>query len=259
MPSVRIIGLPIYGGSLSLAVNDIIKQNAEVEKRNLLISATGAHGLVYAKRTKTFRDILASFYLNLPDGVPSVWIGRLKGASLMERCYGPDFFREMIVSTKDKPINHYFCGGKEKVAEELKKICVRKFGNGHVVGTYSPPFREMSDEELNALAQDINSKHTDIVWIGLSTPKQEIFAHRLSKFTEVHFLCTVGAAFDFYTGNVKQAPKFIQRSGLEWLFRLLIEPKRLWKRYFEIVPKFLFYSITELVAERFHKNAIGEK
>ena len=132
---------------------------------------------------------------------------------------------------------------KPGVAEELKNVCGQTFNNNNIEGFYSPPFREMSDDEMKGFRKKFNNKNTDIVWIGLSTPKQEIFAYRLSKYTKVHFIITVGAAFDFYTGKVKQAPKYIQKAGLEWLFRLLMEPKRLWKRYFEIVPLFILVQL----------------
>ena len=105
----------------------------------------------------------------------------------------------------------------------------------------------MTVEELKKLANEINELGVNIVWIGLSTPKQEIFASRLRKYTKVDFICTVGAAFDFHTGNVIQAPKFLQNTGLEWLFRLVVEPKRLWRRYFEIVPKFIYYNLIEII------------
>ena len=165
----------------------------------------------------------------------------------MRRCYGPDFFAEMMKTTADKDVKHYLCGGKEGVAEELKGAVARNFNNFNIVGTYSPPFREMTDGELEELADRINSNNTNIVWIGLSTPKQEKFAYRLSKFTDVNFICTVGAAFDFHINKVRQAPKFLQKLSLEWLFRLLVEPKRLWRRYCEIVPKFIYYNLIELL------------
>ncbi len=177
----------------------------------------------------------------------------------MERCYGPDVFKEVIINTAQYSIKHYFCGGKDGVAEELKRVCEKKYNNFNIVGTYSPPFREMTDEELKALAADINNKDTNIVWIGLSTPKQEIFAKRLSEYTNVHFIITVGAAFDFHTGKVKQAPKWIQKAGLEWFFRLMMEPKRLWKRYFEIVPLFIWYNLLEFIkGDFFNYKTEGE-
>jgi N-acetylglucosaminyldiphosphoundecaprenol N-acetyl-beta-D-mannosaminyltransferase len=250
----KILSINLYPNNISTAIQKVIDVCSKNKKRNYLISATGAHGIITAQKNKNFMRILNSFYMNLPDGMPSVWLGRLKGAKQMERCYGPDFFKETIIATKDSPIKHFFCGGKSGVAEDLKRVCEEQFGNKNVVGTYSPPFRDMSDEELNELAKEINSLGSDIVWIGLSTPKQEIFAYRLSKFTNVHFICTVGAAFDFHTGKVKQAPKWMQNRGLEWFFRLMTEPKRLWKRYLEIVPLFIIYNLFEFIKGEFYKK-----
>ena len=243
---VKVLNINLYDCNINSAVNSIIKE-CSMLKSNHCVSATGAHGVITAYNDSEFKNILNSFYINLPDGMPGVWVGRLKGAKNMDRCYGPDFFMEVMTKSSKKNIKHFFCGGKEGVAEQLKIECARKFRNNNVVGTFSPPFREMSDEELNILAQTINNLDVDIVWIGLSTPKQEIFAYRLSKYTNVKFICTVGAAFDFHTGNVPQAPKFIQKIGMEWFFRLLMEPKRLYKRYFEIVPKFIYYNLIELL------------
>ena len=243
----KVLNINLYDLGLGNAVKEIILKCQNIERLNLCISATGAHGLIVAYNDENFKKVLDYFFISLPDGMPGVWVGRLKGAENMSRCYGPDFFRDIMIESSKKNIKHFFCGGKEGVAEQLKIECARKFRNNNVVGTFSPPFREMSDEELNILAQTINNLDVDIVWIGLSTPKQEIFAYRLSKYTNVKFICTVGAAFDFHTGNVPQAPKFIQKIGMEWFFRLLMEPKRLYKRYIEIVPKFIIYNLIELL------------
>lgn len=256
---IKILENRIYSFNINTIVSEIISLcNYNEAANNYCISATGAHGIVYAKKNIFFANILNSYYANLPDGMPSVWIGKLKGAKNMQRCYGPDFFKETVIATKNEMINHFFCGGKDGVAEELKKICEEKFNNKNIVGTYSPPFREMTDEELEGLARKINVLNTNIVWIGLSTPKQEIFSYRLSKLTNVNFICTVGAAFDFHTGNVKQAPDWIQKMGMEWFFRLVMEPKRLWKRYFEIVPLFIWYNLIEFIKGDFYKNNFME-
>lgn len=244
---VKVLDVTLFEENVPKAVDIVLAVWKQESKQNRLISATGAHGIVTARQDADFRQILDAFYLNLPDGMPSVWIGRWKGAKSMQRCYGPDFFRDVMISSKDLPIHHFLCGGKKGVAEELKRVCERKFGNSQVVGVYSPPFREMSDDEIERLADEINQANVDIVWIGLSTPKQERFALRLSKYTRVHFLCTVGAAFDFHVGLVKQAPSWMQKAGLEWLFRLIVEPKRLWKRYLKIVPLFMIYNIVDLI------------
>jgi N-acetylglucosaminyldiphosphoundecaprenol N-acetyl-beta-D-mannosaminyltransferase len=203
---VNVLNIPLYNFSLGTVVGEIIDQCLKNGKNNYCISATGAHGLVYSKKKSEFAKILRDYHYNLPDGMPGVWVGRLKGAKEMERCYGPDFFKNVFNQTATYDIKHYFCGGREGVALELKAACEEKFNNRNIVGTFSPPFRDMTEDELKILADNINSKNTDIVWIGLSTPKQEVFASRLSKYTNVHYIATVGAAFDFHTGKVKQAP-----------------------------------------------------
>ena len=251
---MKVLDIKIFDKNIPEAIKIIKEKIESKQKNNLLISATGAHGVITAKKNHNFKNILDNFFLNLPDGMPVVWLGKMKGAKTMERCYGPDFFKELISNTKSDTIRHFFCGGKEGVAEELKKVCEQKYNNYNIVGTYSPPFRKMTDGELENLAKDINSKNVDVVWVGLSTPNQEIFAHRLSKFTNVHCICTVGAAFDFNTGKVQQSPKFIQNIGMEWFFRLLMEPKRLYKRYLEIVPLFIIYNFIELLTGKFFIN-----
>lgn len=246
--SINVLDIPIFDEPLASIVNEILDvcQHHEL-KSNRIVSATGAHGLVYAKKNPEFAATLRSFDRNLPDGVPGVWVGRMKGARSMERCYGPDVFEQVMRMSSDLHIQHYFCGGKNGVAEQLREVCQRKFNNGRCVGAYSPPFGELSESDYQEIANMISQSKADIVWIGLSTPKQEMFAKKLSQYLNVHYIITIGAAFDFHTSRTKQAPKFIQRIGLEWLFRLLIEPKRLFRRYLEIVPLFIYYSVQDLL------------
>ncbi len=243
---MKVLGVDLFEKDIPTMVEMVIEECQNGQRLNRLVSARDAHGLVIALEDDTFRFIQNNFWVNLPDGMPIVWVGRWKGAKEMQRCYGPDFFAAVMRATAALTIRHFLCGGTEGVAERLKEVCAEKFGNSHVVGVYSPPFREMSEAELQDLAEQINRLAVDIVWIGISTPKQERFAYRLSRYTDVHYLCTVGAAFDFHTGRVRQAPKWVQRSGLEWFFRLITEPRRLWRRYAKIVPLFIFYNLREL-------------
>jgi N-acetylglucosaminyldiphosphoundecaprenol N-acetyl-beta-D-mannosaminyltransferase len=246
--TVPILGIPIYADSLNAAVDLVINHSlSNDEKRNLRVSATGAHGLVIAKKDNEFSGVLKTCFVNLPDGMPGVWIGKLKGKKKMERCYGPDFFKAIMKATARHPIKHFFCGGKTGVPEELAAVCGSMMNNKNIVGTFSPPFRPMIDQEMLDLGQRINTTAADILWIGLSTPKQELFAARLAEFVSVKFIITIGAAFDFFTGKVVQAPRFIQRSGLEWFFRLCIEPRRLYKRYFTVIPLFIAFNIAEII------------
>jgi N-acetylglucosaminyldiphosphoundecaprenol N-acetyl-beta-D-mannosaminyltransferase len=144
-------------------------------------------------------------------------------------------------------VAHFFCGGKPGVAEELKAATELKWGNKNVAGTYSPPFTPMQEADWAELVSKIKESNSQVVWIGLSTPKQEKFAYDLSKRVQVKFTITVGAAFDFHTGRFAQAPKWMQSAGLEWFFRLGKEPRRLWKRYIEIVPKFAILVMVDLI------------
>ncbi len=245
---IEVLGIQLYDKGFSNAVNTLIAAAlAPDEFKNLCVSATGAHGMIEANKNALLKKHLRNFYLNLPDGMPGVWVGRLKGAKQMQRCYGPDIFEAVMTGSSGTVIRHFFCGGKEGVAKELQEICVSRFGNRGVVDIFCPPFREMTEDEMQALGQRIDVSGAQIVWIGLSTPKQELFAARLSHYTNVCLIITVGAVFDFYTGKVKQAPRWMQRSGLEWFFRLSMEPRRLSGRYFEIVPKFIWLNIKEFL------------
>lgn len=246
---MKVLDIPLYDKGIDHAVHEIVADLSEnaLPEYPFCISATGAHGLVEAHKDQNFKQVLTDFHINLPDGMPAVWVGRMKGAKQMRRCYGPDFFRALMMASADLPIQHFFCGGKEGVAADLQKVCASDFGNSKVVGVYCPPFRELTHEEMQGLGQQIEASGAHIVWIGLSTPKQERFAMRLREYAKTRYIITVGAAFDFHTGRVRQAPKWMQNMGLEWFFRLLMEPKRLYKRYLEIVPKFIWLNIKEFL------------
>lgn len=247
---IEVLGIPLFNLGMKKAVRHVTEICETSDKENRCVSATGAHGLVFAKKNKEFSNVLRSFYMNLPDGRPAALVGKLKGAKEMEQCTGPDFFKAMMEETSQTQVKHFLCGGKEGIAEELKQNCEDKFGNYNIAGLYSPPFRVMTDDELKALGDEINSKDIDILWIGLSTPKQEFFARRLSQYVNVHFIITVGAAFDFHSNKIKEAPWIFQSLYMEWFFRLCNDPKRLWRRYLEIVPKFIFYNVKELLIKQ---------
>ena len=240
-----VLNIPMYNRDIPTIASGIIETCQSSKKRNRKVSATGAHGSVYAQKNPEFFQTLNSFTANLPDGQPMVWIGQLKRARKMRRCYGPDFFEEVMRKSADQPIRHFLCGGREGVADLLAKACGEKFSNHNICGTYCPPFLPVSDYDYKAIADIINEAEADIVWIGLSTPKQELFASKLAEFTKVHYINTVGAAFDFHTGSIQKAPRFISRMGMEWFYRLCQEPRRLFKRYAEIVPMFIYYNFKE--------------
>ena len=244
----RIGPVLLYAGGLERAVELVALELSERASEGVpkCVSATGAHGVVEASRDVSFRDVLNSFWLNLPDGMPAVWIGKLKGMRHMSRCYGPTFFQRMMQVTAQATAPYFLCGGKEGVAQELAMICADRFRNTQCVGTYTPPFSPMTEDLWNDLAASITQAGAKIVWIGLSTPKQERFAADLARRIRAKVIVTVGAAFDYHTGRLPQAPRWVQHSGLEWLFRLTVEPFRLAPRYASVVPRFILISLTEL-------------
>ena len=244
----KILNVSLFDEGLDEAVRQCLDQCSVAQPRlNKCVSATDAHGLVTAYRQPEFSALLDSFHWVLPDGMPSVWLGRWRGADQMTRCYGPDFFKQILTEGANLPVTHFFCGGQEGVADALKAAAGQKFGNHNVVGTFCPPFREMTDDELQNLANTINQSGANVVWIGLGSPKQERFARRLAQWTRVHFLVTVGAAFDFHTDRVVQAPAWVQRLSMEWFFRVLMEPKRLASRYVRVVPLFIWFNLKQFL------------
>ena len=145
---MKVLGTELYDKGLDCAVDEFIKL-ASKEANNLMVSPSDANVLVHARTNLTFKKILNKFYWNLPDGMPSAWILKLKGAKNATRCSGPDFFEEVLKKTSHLPINHYFCGGEDGTAELLKEK-VKEWGNNNVVGCYSPPFKVLSDQEIKA-------------------------------------------------------------------------------------------------------------
>ena len=249
---MKVIGTTLYNKGMQSAIDEFIEL-AQKEPENLLISPSDANVLVEARMNPTFRKVVDDYYWNLPDGVPSVWVLKLKGATNANRCSGPDFFKKIMIETASLPINHYLCGGAEGVADQLAAAC-KEWGNNNIVGTYSPPFGEMSEEQFQQLGKEISSGKTHVVWVGLGAPKQLYFSHKLRNYVKVQAILPIGAAFDFHTGRVKKAPKWIQKLGLEWFYRLVREPKRLFKRYIKVVPAFLFYNFLEVLSLKFFKN-----
>jgi len=192
------------------------------------IAVTGMHGVTEALQDHAFRRILNSSGLVVPDGMPLVWLGRRHGFGLKRRVYGPELMETLCRETGSK-YRHFFYGGMPGVPNRLAEMFNQKYGM-NVVGIYSPPFRPLNDEEEAHVRQLIDETQPDILWVGLSTPKQERWMHG-HRHLPVPVMIGVGAAFDLNSGNLQQAPRFMRENGMEWLFRLVMEPRRLWRRY----------------------------
>ena len=211
------------------------------------VCVTGVHGVMESQRDEVLRRIHNQAGLVTPDGMPLVWLSRIRGFRHVDRVYGPDLMLALCERSVVRGYRHFFYGGAEGVPEQLADSLRRRFPGLQVAGTYSPPFRPLTPEEDAEIVQMINEADADIVWVGLSTPKQECWmaAHVGGLMAPV--LIGVGAAFDFHTGRKPQAPRWMQRAGLEWLFRLLTEPRRLWKRYLINNPVFVMLAIAQLM------------
>ncbi|MSU69869.1 MAG: glycosyltransferase [Opitutaceae bacterium] len=200
-----------------------------------------AHGLTEARADPALRRIYNASWLTTPDGMPLVWLGP-RG---VQRVYGPDLLLAVCAAGRATGLRHYFFGGTPGVAEELReKLCAR-FPGLQVVGTFTPPFRPLAPGETAALRIAVARARPDVIWVGLSTPKQERFMAEHWQSLEAGVLIGVGAAFDFHSGRVRQAPRWIQRSGFEWLFRLCMEPRRLGLRYLKTNPLFVLRVLAQ--------------
>ena len=199
----------------------------------------GGLGVRESKRDSELLAIHNASGLTTPDGMPMVWAGRRAGATWMSRVYGPDLMLSVLERAAQRGWTSYLYGGNEGVPDLLSARLIERFPQLKVVGTYSPPFRALTPDEDEEIVARINESSADLVWVGLSTPKQERWmAAHVGRVT-APALIGVGAAFDFHAGLVPQAPSWMQRRGLEWLYRLGKEPRRLWKRYFRNNPAFV--------------------
>jgi N-acetylglucosaminyldiphosphoundecaprenol N-acetyl-beta-D-mannosaminyltransferase len=211
------------------------------------VCVTGVHGVMESQRDESLRHIHNTAGLVTPDGMPLVWLSRLQGRRHVGRVYGPDLMLELCERSVSKGYRHFLYGGSEEALEQLASNLQQRFPGLQVVGKYSPPFRPLTDEEDNQVVQMINETNPDIVWVGLSTPKQERWMASHMRRLTAPVLLGVGAAFDFHAGLKKQAPQWMQRSGLEWLFRLATEPRRLGPRYLVNNPLFVLLVLKQML------------
>ena len=244
IPYTNILGVKVSGLNIPLARGTIDRW---IHDRNQhYICVTGVHGVMESLQDKTLRQIHNRAGLVTPDGMPLVWLSQLNGLRHVSRVYGPDLMLAICEHSLARGYRHFLYGGADGVPERLADSLIARFPTLNVVGTYSPPFRAVTEQEDAAIIQMLNDAQPDIVWIGLSTPKQERWMAEHIGRVSAPVLIGVGAAFDFHAGLKKQAPLWMQRSGLEWFFRLSTEPRRLWRRYLINNPKFIYNILLQL-------------
>jgi N-acetylglucosaminyldiphosphoundecaprenol N-acetyl-beta-D-mannosaminyltransferase len=242
---VNILGIPIAAVNMKEVVA-FISSWIECGARTF-VTVTGVHGIMESQSDRELKSIHSSAGMCVPDGVPTVWIGKLYGHRDMRRVYGPDLMLEMMRISSARGYTHFLFGGKEGVATLLKARLEQKFPGIRIVGTFSPPFRPMNEQEEERLGQMIENLFPDIIWVGLSTPKQEKWMAAHCGKLNARVMIGVGAAFDFHAGLVRQAPGWVQQCGLEWFFRMCMEPRRLWRRYFYNNPRFIVLMLCQLL------------
>lgn len=241
VPATRILSIPVSTVNMQTAVETIMGWVAKQAAH--FICVRDVHGIMRAQNDPELAEIHDRAGLVTPDGMPLVWILHSRGYNASSRVCGADLVAALCEASIATGARHYFFGGKPGVAERMSVELTRQFPGLQIAGVSTPPFHPLSDQEDAVITGRIAAASPNIVWVGLSTPKQEYWMRDHVGLIPGATLIGVGAAFDFYAGDVKRAPPWMRGSGLEWLHRLLTEPRRLWRRYLLLAPKFVFQVI----------------
>lgn len=247
LPEYRALGVRVHAINKQQAIEEMQRGIAEGGRGNY-VAVTGMHGLSESKKDPRFRDILNRAFLVVPDGMPLVWLARFHKIPMERRVCGSELMESFCDATRGK-YRHFFYGGAPGVAEDLAGQLAKRYGI-QVAGIYTPPFRPLLPNEVEEVTQGVASSKADILWVGLSTPKQEKWMAEYGPHMDVPLMAGVGAAFDMNSGRLTRAPQWMQASGLEWFYRLLQEPKRLWKRYLVTIPEAAWDVSLELLGIR---------
>ena len=249
---VNVLGVQVSATNLAESVKQI---NSWIASRTpTYVCITGVHGVMESNRNPELLKVHNQAGLVTPDGMPLVYLSRLAGFKDAGRVYGPDLMAEMCKQSLQLGYRHFLYGTTPETLAALSVQLSQKYPGLKIVGTYSPPFRALTPQESTEIADTINSTSPDIVWVGLSTPKQELWMAKHRALLQAPVLIGVGAAFDFHAGKLRQAPRWIQPLCLEWLFRLVVEPRRLWRRYLTNNPQFLARLILQWLRIRKYES-----
>jgi N-acetylglucosaminyldiphosphoundecaprenol N-acetyl-beta-D-mannosaminyltransferase len=253
MSDVSILGVRLAAQEYDAAISDLLA--AVTERRQLRVIFATVHTVVEAGRDAALSNAIATAGKVFADGVPLVWVSWLRGAHGAQRVCGPDVLATLADRGRELNLRHYFLGGEPGVADELRHRLEIRFPGFVGVGSYSPPFRLLTAEENEAIVRKVNAARPDVLWIGLGSPKQEIWAASNEGRLEARLIMPVGAAFNFHSGRVPRAPKWMRQAGLEWLFRLAMEPRRLLGRYVTTNSRFVVMIAREEMRRRSDADA----
>ncbi len=243
-PRFNVLGVGVHALTLDGARDRILSAPREGPSR--IVCCCDVNSVCSARREARHRAILNRAFLTTPDGMPLVWLGRRNGHANVTRVYGPDLVLAVAAASATTGQRHYFCGAGPGTASLLAATLSSRFPGLTIAGTETPPFGDYSDAAIDAIAARIRAARADFIWIGLSTPRQEALMAALQPRLERGTLLGVGAAFDLLSGRIRQAPALVRRSGFEWLWRLVREPRRLGPRYLRNGPLFLGLIASQL-------------
>jgi N-acetylglucosaminyldiphosphoundecaprenol N-acetyl-beta-D-mannosaminyltransferase len=243
-PWYKVVGIRVDAVEMRDAIAQI-QHWISTGSRGNYVAVTGMHGVSEVLRDPGLRAIINQAGLVVPDGMPLVWLARWHHIPIRRRVTGAELMQTFCEQTGSR-YRHFFYGGAPGVAEDLAQKLNLRYGIA-VAGTYTPPFRPLTDREEADVAKLVKDTAPDVLWVGLSTPKQErwMYAHRQT--LPVAVMLGVGAAFDMHSDRLTRAPVWVQHSGLEWFYRLLSEPRRLWKRYLVLIPTAVWSVLLELL------------
>jgi len=244
-PRVNVLGVGISAINMSMAIQIIDTWISQRDAHYVCVATV--YTVMQAQRDWRLRKVLNRSGLTTPDGMPLVWLGRFHGYTWVDRVYGPDLLLAVCQHGLSRGYRHFFYGGMPGVAERLAQRLSQRFPGLVVAGTFSPPFRPLTESEDAEIVAVLNEAAPDIIWVGLGSPKQDWWMAEHRGRLNAPVLVGVGAAFDFLSGSKTQAPGWVQRSGFEWLFRLLQEPRRLWRRYLIYNPLFVASILLQLL------------
>jgi N-acetylglucosaminyldiphosphoundecaprenol N-acetyl-beta-D-mannosaminyltransferase len=248
MKTIPVIGLPLAATTYAGAVDWILEHAADA-KRAFAVEAANTHVAALSRHDPEFGKTMRRFDLIVPDGMPLVWALNAnlpQAEKLTDRVYGPTLMLETLKATRDcKQFRHFLLGGTLSTLEKLETSFASRFPGTAIVGSHSPPFGEWPEGELERICEMIRGSGANLVWVGLGCPKQEHWiAHHMDKLPAgVYF--GIGAAFAFHAGEVRQSPPLLQKLGLEWAYRVAMEPRRLFKRYFTYNSLFLYHLLRD--------------
>lgn len=243
-------GINIDNVSLQEACRLIIKKAKEKDKYDYVVTPNVDH-IIKLRKDKEFAEVYKKATIVLADGMPLVWASKLLGSPLNERVTGSDVFPLVCEMAAKEGITVYFLGGLDGVADKAKENLIKKYPSLKVVGTYSPPFGFENDIiENTKIINQINKVKPDILFVGVGAPKQEKWMYNNLEQLRVPISLGIGASFDFVAGTINRAPKWMQKNGIEWLWRFGQEPKRLFKRYFIEDMAFIAIVYKEMIASK---------